>query len=122
MNLSLWLFSLLASLARGQDQTESEEVKKDEVDDQPSWVAEITRQLHPQLEDYLESQVKEALEAKIGSTLSSVMNKVIGPFRFSTFNVSGLGLTMDRIKVLELDHGQADPHKRFKPIKMDISL
>ena len=45
-------------------------------------------QLHPQLEEYLGGQVKVALEAKIGTTLSSVMNKVIGPFRSDMGNTA----------------------------------
>jgi len=126
MKLWLWLFCLPATLVSSNNETtdilnkiENKIIKADEVDNQPSWVAQIARQLHPQLEEYMQGQVKKVLEAKIGTTLSSVMNKVIGPFEFSSFNVSGLNLKMQKIQVLKLDH-ESD-HKKFKPIKMDFS-
>jgi len=126
MQLCLWMSCL--TLVGSQkltgdrlDQVGNQNKKlEDQLEDQPSWIAEITRQLHPQLEAYMESQVKETLEAKIGTTMSSVMNKVIGPFEFSTFNVSGLKMKMEKLRVLELNH-ESD-HKQLKPIKMDISL
>jgi len=89
------------------------------TDDQ--WMAEIANQLHPQLEQYLEKQVKSKLEDKVGATLSSVIKKVIGPFQFSTFNVSSLDLEVDQIRVLKLDH-ESDHRKESRPIKMDVGL
>ena len=84
------------------------------------WLSELADQLHPQLERYLEQQVK--LEDKIGSTLSSVVKKVIGPFQFSTFNVSELHLKVDEMRVLKLDHESDVKDKATSPIKMDVGI
>lgn len=86
------------------------------------WLSELADQLHPQLERYLEQQVKQSLEDKIGSTLSSVVKKVIGPFQFSTFNVSELHLKVDEMRVLKLDHESDVKDKNTSPIKMDVGI
>ena len=64
-------------------------------------------------------QVKASLEDKIGATLSTVVKKVIGPFQFSTFNVSELHLKVDEMRVLTMDDKKDTSPP---PIKMDVGL
>ena len=118
------IFSLLGSIVEGQKTNKrpipAPATGSNSITDDP-WMAEIANQLHPQLEQYLEQQVKSKLEDKIGATLSSVVKKVIGPFQFSTFNVSSLDFEVDQIRVLKLDH-ESDHRKESRPIKMDVGL
>ena len=118
------IFSLLGSIVEGQKTNKrpipAPATGSNSITDDP-WMAEIANQLHPQLEQYLEQQVKSKLEDNIGATLSSVVKKVIGPFQFSTFNVSSLDFKVDQIRVLKLDH-ESDHRKESRPIKMDVGL
>ena len=116
--------SLLGSIVVGQTSSKrpipAPATGSNSITDDP-WMAEIANQLHPQLEQYLERQVKSKLEDNIGATLSSVVKKVMGPFQFSTFNVSSLDFKVGHIRVLKLDH-ESDHRKESRPIKMDVGM